>query len=182
MTPPEHAPTVVVLAGGRSTRFGTDKLAAELDGVSLLDHLLAALPRAWPLVLVGPTRRTVRPDAVWVREDPPSSGPLAAVAAGVAAAATGAVVVVAGDMPWAAGALEPLVSRLDTSPDFDAVVAVDDEGRVNPLLAAYRTAAVRTLLADGTDGRAMRLLELRHERLHVAGAAGRDVDRPADLG
>ncbi|WP_345714104.1 NTP transferase domain-containing protein, partial [Kineococcus glutinatus] len=55
---------VVVLAGGAGRRFagaGPDKVAAPLDGRSLLDHLLAGLPPQLPVVVVGPPRPTARP-------------------------------------------------------------------------------------------------------------------------
>ena len=36
--------TALVLAGGSSRRFGSDKLSALLHGTSVLDHLLTSLP------------------------------------------------------------------------------------------------------------------------------------------
>lgn len=175
--------TVVVLAGGGSTRFGSDKLAADLGGVTVLDHLLGGLPAHWPVVLVGPPRDTVRPDARWLLEDPPGGGPLAGVATGAAAVGTPLMVVVAGDMPLAAGALADLLAGLDAAgPEVAAAVAVDDDAHVNPLLAVYRVAAVREALpASAHDGPAKRLLRLSHTEVRVTGGRGRDVDTVADL-
>ena len=48
----------VVLAGGASRRFGSDKLAAVVDRQTLLDHTLAALPDGAAVVVVGPDRAT----------------------------------------------------------------------------------------------------------------------------
>jgi molybdenum cofactor guanylyltransferase len=43
-----------ILAGGASTRFGSDKAVAMVDGVALLDHAIAALaPQVDALVIVG---------------------------------------------------------------------------------------------------------------------------------
>ncbi|MGQ2935375.1 MAG: molybdenum cofactor guanylyltransferase [Sphingopyxis sp.] len=62
-----------VLAGGRSSRFGSDKALAMLDGRSLLDHALAALrPHCDAVVVVG--RDEV---ADWPR---PDMGPLGGIA------------------------------------------------------------------------------------------------------
>lgn len=62
-----------VLAGGRSSRFGSDKALAMLDGRSLLDHALAALrPHCDAMVVVG--RDEV---ADWPR---PDMGPLGGIA------------------------------------------------------------------------------------------------------
>jgi molybdopterin-guanine dinucleotide biosynthesis protein A len=62
-----------VLAGGRSSRFGSDKALALLDGQTLLDHTLAALrPHCDAVVIVG------RGDiADWPR---PDMGPLGGIA------------------------------------------------------------------------------------------------------
>ncbi|MGG5260336.1 molybdenum cofactor guanylyltransferase [Phycicoccus avicenniae] len=176
--------TAVVLVGGRSRRFGSDKLAAPLDGTSVLDRLLADLPASWPLVLVGPRRDTVRDDGVWTVEDPPGGGPLAAVAAGLAEVDTDLTAVLAGDMPYAAEALPLLLAALGTRSEEPAVaaVAVDEADRANPLLAVYHRAAVAHVVTGVAAGEpARRLLELPHRRVRVAGAAARDIDTRADL-
>lgn len=179
---PRAAVTVVVLAGGRSTRFGADKLAAPLRGSTVLDHLLDTLPPHWPVVAVGAPRAVGR-DVTWTTEEPPGTGPLAAVLAGVAVARTDVVAVVAGDMPDAAPALARLVAVLTAAgPQVEAAVAVDDANRPNPLLAAYRTAAVLAAAPEDPRGVPARsLLGLAHVEVAVPGAAARDVDTPADL-
>ncbi|MFM5908149.1 MAG: molybdenum cofactor guanylyltransferase [Novosphingobium sp.] len=68
-----------VLAGGRSTRFGSDKALAELDGVRLIDHAVSALGR-WcdTVVIVG---RTDGPASSLPDWPAPDMGPLAGLAA-----------------------------------------------------------------------------------------------------
>ena len=62
-----------VLAGGRSSRFGSDKALATLDGQTLLDHAMAALrPHCDLVIVVG--RGEV---ADWPR---PDMGPLGGIA------------------------------------------------------------------------------------------------------
>ncbi len=174
--------TVVVLAGGTSRRFGSDKLGAPLRGSTVLETVVRSLPQAWPVVVVGPPRDCGRPVA-WTREDPPGGGPLAGVAAGVTRVETDLVAVVAGDMPYAGPALVTLVAALRTAPpDLGAVVAVDADGIPNPLLAAYRTASVRLALPVPAANRpAKLLLAVPHLDLLVTGPASRDVDTRADL-
>lgn len=175
--------TVVVLAGGASRRFGSDKLAAPLRGSTVLDETLAGLPPQWPVVLVG-DRRPTRTPVTTTREDPPGGGPLAGVAAGMLLVDTDLVAVVAGDMPDAGPALRELVGLLREAPaEVAAVVATDDRGVANPLLAAYRSGAVRAHLPEPAHGRPARmLLALPHTEHPVSAAAARDVDTPADLG
>lgn len=174
--------TVVVLAGGQSRRFGSDKLAAPLAGSTVLDHLLSALPPTWPVVVVGERRVTARA-VTWTHEDPPDGGPLAGVDAGLALVGTDLVAVVAGDMPYAVPGLLALAGALAAAgPETAAAVAVDDEDHANPLLAVYRARSVRDLLPRPAHGRpAKTLLALPHLRVPVTGVTSRDVDTPADL-
>ena len=174
--------TAVVLAGGESRRFGSDKLAAPLRGTTVLDHLLRSLPARWPVVVVGPERPTVRP-VTWASENPPGGGPLAGIEAGLAVVASGFVVVVAGDMPDAGVAAPDLVAGLRAQPpDVAAVVAQDDSGHANPLFAAYRAAAVRDALPRTARNRpAKLLLALPHRLVSVEGRAAHDVDTRSDL-
>lgn len=172
--------TVLVLAGGRSSRFPGDKLSVRRGGRTLLDQVLAGLPSAWPVVLVGPSRPIERAGAVWLLEDPPRGGPLAAVAAGVRAVGTDLVAVLAGDMPHGAQALPALLAAVDDG--AVAAVAVDDEGRANPLLAVYRTADLQAHLPLDPGGRpARQLLGLAPREVRVTGRPAHDIDTPEDL-
>ncbi len=178
---PGNDVTVLVLTGGRSRRFGSDKLSAPFRGSTVLDHLLGSLTPGWAVVAVGAPRGVAR-EVTWTAEDPPDGGPLAGVAAGVAVVRTELVAVVAGDMPHAAAALPELVAALGEPGVVDGAVAVDGDGHANPLLAVYRTDAVRAILPrPARDVPAKRLLSLSHATVRVRGSAARDVDTPADL-
>jgi molybdopterin-guanine dinucleotide biosynthesis protein A len=161
--------------------MGADKTAATLGVTTVLDHLLDTLPVAWPVVAVGPERATTR-SVRWTRESPAGGGPVAAVAAGMSLVDTELVVVLAGDMPFAAQAATRLAAALRDDPMTDAVVSVDPDGRPNPLLAAYRTPALRAVLpSPPRDARARSLLALAHTTRRVATAASLDVDTPDAL-
>ncbi|CCH76623.1 conserved hypothetical protein [Nostocoides japonicum T1-X7] len=174
--------TAIVLAGGGARRFGGDKLGAAYAETTVLDHLLATIPPDWPVVCVGPRRATVR-DVDWVREEPVRGGPLAGIAAAVPLARTDVTVVVAGDMPQAGHVLPRLAARLGRAPDtVEGVVGADPAGRENPLLAAYRTRALRAVLPECPSGLPARtLLALRHRVLAVTAEEARDIDTPEDL-
>jgi molybdopterin-guanine dinucleotide biosynthesis protein A len=176
--------TALVLCGGDSRRLGSDgadKTAAPLGATTVLDQLLDALPAEWPVVAVGlerPTRRSVR----WTRESPAGGGPVAAVAAGLPLVDTDLLVVLAGDMPFAAGAATRLAATLHDDPTTDAVVAADPGGRPNPLLAAYRATALRDALPHPPANAAARsLLAVAHATAPVGERDSLDVDTPEAL-
>lgn len=172
--------TVVVLAGGSSRRFGSDKLAALLDGRAVLDHCLSGVPSGWDLVVVGPPR-AVPVTARFVRESPPGGGPLAGVAAGLALVTTDVVCLAPGDTPLAGEVLPRLVDALTSDPTVAGAVHVDGGGRANPLLAAYRTEALRHALpADAHGLPARTLLSIPHHEVRLPFEV-RDVDTPDDL-
>ena len=104
--------TAVVLCGGSARRFGSDKTRADLAGTPVLDHVLAGLPGHWPVVCVGSPRPVPR-DVSWCQEDPPGGGPLAALAASLPLVRSTALVLLGGDMPYAARAAPSLVAALD---------------------------------------------------------------------
>ncbi len=186
--------TAVVLCGGAARRFGSDKTRTLLDGRPLLDHVLDGLPDDWPVLCVGEPRPTTRL-VEWCREDPPGGGPVAAVAAALPHVRNEIVVVLGGDMPYAAEPATALAARLTAElsaetgaepgdePGAGAVLGRDGDGRVQPLLAAYRTDALRATLPDPAAGTPlMRLLDrLRTLVVPLPDGAALDVDTAADL-
>ncbi|WP_042723870.1 molybdenum cofactor guanylyltransferase [Curtobacterium sp. B18] len=197
-----HQPyDAVLLAGGRAARLGgIDKTALRARGTTLLEHAVAAAASAVRVVVVGPRDAdALPPRVVRAREDPPFAGPVAAIAAGLEAVSVHAplTLVLACDLvhPGAATArlVEAATARLfeaasATATDGlrDGVVAVDDDGRRQPLLALYGTAALReaveSLRADaGTlAGTSMRRLLAPLDLVEVAvpSALCADVDDP----
>lgn len=189
----------VVLAGGRSTRFGSDKLAAELDGRPLLRHAIDGVRTVAGevVVVVAPGAAPPLPDGVRVAYDArPFDGPLAGLAAGLAAIGPDVerVVVVGGDMPRLVPAvLRRLVAALAADPAAVlAVLAVGDDRPPLPMAIDTRrgTAAVTNLLERGE--RRLRALTEDLPTVVVpedawraddpAGSSLLDVDEVADLG
>ncbi|GGW18122.1 molybdenum cofactor guanylyltransferase [Streptomyces capoamus] len=137
----------VVLAGGAARRLGgADKPAVRVGGRALLDRVLAACADARTTVVVAAPRPTVRP-VRWAREEPPGGGPVAALEAGLRLTTAAHTVVLSADLPFLGpAALVRLLTALrDTG--ADGALLTDSGGRDQPLVAAYRTAALRRELA-----------------------------------
>jgi len=185
---------VVVLAGGESRRWsGRDKTAVLLAGRTVLEHAVRGLTSGAGLtlpdvVVAGPPDHPARAalgGVRWVREEPPGGGPVAGLAAALAALdpSVRLVVLGAGDAPLAGTAVPRLLARL---PDeaLDGVIGVDPSGRDQPLLAVYRVEPLRrALAATAPAGARLRDLVagLRLARVPVDPREALDLDTPDDL-
>ena len=189
----------IVLAGGRSSRFGeADKLRAELRGRPLFHHTVLALAVVCDEVIVVVAANAVEPpppeDATVpvrvVHDRIADAGPLAGLVAGLEAADSELVLVAGGDQP---DLTTPLLGLLAGSiRDADAAVLAERD-RPRPIPAVLRRVpALEAALARlPTDQRSLRALiadlrpvvvpERTWRRVDPDGAWRRDVDRPVDL-
>ncbi|MGW4272572.1 NTP transferase domain-containing protein [Streptomyces seoulensis] len=140
-----------MLAGGAARRLGgADKPGVRVGGRALLDRVLSACADARTTVVVADPRPTARP-VRWTREEPPGGGPLAALDAGLRHTTADHVVVLSADLPFLGpDTVGGLLAALGAS-DADGVLLTDGEGRDQPLVAAYRAAALHRALAALAD-------------------------------
>ncbi|WP_353650617.1 NTP transferase domain-containing protein [Nakamurella sp. A5-74] len=171
---PAGRPAAVILAGGRAGRLGgIAKPLATIGGTTLLDLAIAAVPTGSQIVVVGPPELRVPAGVLLVREDPPFGGPVAALAAGVAALSSAPPPAVSSaPSPAASSATEWLFALAADQPTVrdsvrilleaerapDGVIGLDGTGRRQPLAALYRTEAVRDLLTGNSSP--LRLMDL----------------------
>lgn len=140
----------VVLAGGGARRLGgQDKATLVIGSRSLLQRAVSAVDTASRVVVVGPERATapgVRDTpVVFVCEDPPGGGPVAALAAAIDAIDEAEVVVLACDMPFVdAATVRRLRQARGTT--TDGALLVDADGRRQPLCAVYDVPALGSAL------------------------------------
>jgi molybdenum cofactor guanylyltransferase len=181
-----------VLAGGTSRRMGRDKATLPVGGVELASLALAAAARvADPVVLVAPEGHPARRLAARVVTDP-GEGPLAALAAALAALDAEHVLVLAGDHP---GLRVELLAHLVELAAGAEAVACRRGPRLEPLVAVYRRdpalAAARAMLAGPAGDRSLlgllaglRTVVVEEPRWRALDPDGRsfvDLDDPADL-
>jgi molybdopterin-guanine dinucleotide biosynthesis protein A len=190
--------TGIVLAGGRSTRFGSDKLAVPVEGVPLLHHPILRLAEVCREVLV-----VVAPDAEepstplavpvrLVRDASEGQGPLAGVLAGLSEIGTDWALVAGGDMPTLQTSVLVEMLTVGVRAEVDAVVLQDGD-RPRPLPLVLRTrpareaahallhAGERRLLALPDALRTAAIDERTWVGLDPQRATLRDVDEPLDL-
>jgi molybdopterin-guanine dinucleotide biosynthesis protein A len=140
--------TVAILAGGRSERFGTDKLLTEIDGVPSVARVARAVaPLATRLLLsAGIERSRDLSPVLEVSHEPAADdrprwgeGPGAAMAGILEAHARGPILFVPGDMPWLT--TEALGRFVDHAGASDAEVAVPAwaSGETENLVQYHRT-------------------------------------------
>jgi molybdopterin-guanine dinucleotide biosynthesis protein A len=133
----------IVLAGGRSSRFGGDKLAAGYRGQPLLHHPILALAAVCDDVVVvlapGDDGASLPAGVTIANDTTEGEGPLAGLHTGLMAAVrSDAVVVAGGDMPeLQVPVLREMLRVLDEA-GVDAV-ALADEDRPRPLPCVLRT-------------------------------------------
>jgi molybdopterin-guanine dinucleotide biosynthesis protein A len=172
----------IVLAGGRAARLGgAAKPQLRVDGVTLLDRVVAAVSDAGQVVVVGP-QQPVTGQVRFCREDPPGGGPVAAIAAGLPLTTAHVVVVLAADLPSIAPAVPALLAAL---PPDGVALLVDDGGRANYLAAAWQRHTLLAALAALGDpaGASARALAGLAAQVQVADRVGwgRDCDTWDDL-
>jgi molybdopterin-guanine dinucleotide biosynthesis protein A len=191
----------VVLAGGASSRFGADKLAAPMDGRPLLHHALGAVDEvAATIVLVlapgvgSPALPPLRARILVAHDPDAHQGPLAGLVASLASLPAGIdrAVLVGGDMPsLVPDVLHRLLECLVVDPSL-GVATLEAEPAASLPMAVRPSAvgpAASELLADGR--RALRGLLARvpaavipaadWRALDPDGRTLRDVDTPRDL-
>jgi len=175
--------TAAITAGGRSSRFGTDKALALLRGQPLLQHVAGSLQDCPTRLLIAPAGKYVLSGWEVVPDTHPGEGPLAGLEAALAHTTTGWLAFTGVDLPGLTPDFWDTLARA-RMPGALAVLPLDREGRPQPLAGLYR----RELLARVTD-----LLEGGERRLKLAAPpessvlvgglspALRNVNTPDDL-
>ncbi len=150
--------TGVIVAGGKSRRFGSDKASASLRGRPLLQWVRDALaPIVNEIVVVTAAGQTLPPmhpsiPVIVVEDREPERGPLGGLATGFAVAASPVCFAASCDAPLLHTAVAARI--LDALDDHDAVLP-EVGGFQQPLVAAYRRdpclAAAEAALAAGVN-------------------------------
>jgi molybdopterin-guanine dinucleotide biosynthesis protein A len=127
--------TGIILAGGKSSRMGTDKGLMRLDGKPMIQHILDPMAKICHRVLIV----TGNPiygmfGAELVSDEAPDYGPVMGILSGLKQSSTERNLVLSCDAPFVTfGLLKKLVLNSD---EAEVVVAHSEKG-IHPLIAVY---------------------------------------------
>jgi len=192
---PEDPFAAIILAGGRSLRFGRDKSAEIVAGRSLLQHVVDAVgPIASETVVVRapgtPPPPVTSETPLRHVEDVRAGGALAGLYSGLQVCPQPVALALGCDMPLLS---RPLVRHLRGLLDEDVDVVMPLwEGKEEPLHAFYRRTCLSAIERALDEGRRrfvdflpdMRVRYVSHEELRRLDPEGRsfwNVNYPSDL-
>jgi molybdopterin-guanine dinucleotide biosynthesis protein A len=137
--------TVAILAGGKSSRFGSDKALAPVPGelqTFLVRAAEVARAVADEVIVIGPERAGLEgPKLRFIPDQFPGEGPAGGIITALSCVATGRLIVLACDQPLIAST--DLTALLEGAEDHPAVAFASRDGGIQPLPCLFDVAACR---------------------------------------
>ena len=159
-----------ILLGGASSRMGTDKAGLDLGGKQFVERIANALTHVANRISVVGAKDSKND---WHLPNVPDVyakwGALGGLHAGLASCTADWAAIVACDLPFVSGEL--FVRLANLRENFDSVVPIQDDGRLQPLCALYRCAPcllAATELIESGERRPRELLKRINTRLVAA--------------
>ena len=145
----------IILAGGRSSRLGQDKMSLIISGEHLLDRIVSKLEQLHGEIILVLAAGQAKPATSYLSQVKittdlyPGKGPLIGIYSGLQATDDDKCIAVGCDMPFLN--VDLLRYMMGLAPEFDVVVPSLD-GMVEPLHAVYSKgclASIERLLKQG---------------------------------
>jgi molybdenum cofactor guanylyltransferase len=157
---PSRQVTALILAGGQSSRMGTDKALLPWQGIPLIQRVVEVAQECCAAVCIvtpWPERyRHLVPNSIhWCLEAPGNTGPLVALSKGFETVQTPWVLLLACDMPQLdPKVLSDWIAQLPTQDSNSTAVAYVPyyQSRWEPLCGLYRVGGLPTLKAFIAEG------------------------------
>lgn len=165
--------TLIILAGGESSRMGRPKHLLPTPHGTLIDHFLKGLsPMFTEVLVVGRNLTLSRPGIRTVDDARPEQCPLVGIYSGLCTANTDLAFVLACDLPF----IKPELVRylLSCAHEADIVVPVV-KGYYEPLCAVYRQTAI-PVIQETLDRRALKITEI-YDRLQLCKVTEQEIKR-----
>lgn len=132
--------TGIILAGGLSSRMGTNKAMLQLNGSAVLQHVTKAMRPAVSRIIVAAGPHVTAYSAMdydCVQDHYPGKGPLAGLHAALEASDTDWNLVCACDMPLLQTSFFDGIKKLVESHNSYSAIVPRVDGHVHPLAGAY---------------------------------------------
>lgn len=162
--------TGVILCGGKSSRFGSDKAFARYHGQRFFDRIFRVMSRVFRDIVVvthDPKKYRGVP-ALVLKDEIPHQGPIGGIITALRAVhrqGGGTIFVVACDIPLVG---EAVIRRLLERDDGSQVLAYCQETRIEPLCALYRVSLLPLLESRQRAGiRGLQFLSTAGMRVHA---------------
>lgn len=156
--------TAIILAGGKSSRMGTNKALLTIDGKKVIERIVEDLkPIVNNMIIVTNSFEEYEFLHIPMVEDEwKGIGPLAGIHAGLSASQTQKNILVACDMPFISPRLGTIL--LDQLSDYEAVVP-EISGQLHPLFAVYHR-DIRDKIKDAIQRDQLRIRSIFND-IHV---------------
>jgi len=138
----ELSATAIILAGGKSSRMGTDKGMLSINGRTMLEHICKQLRGTFGQILIsaGDAEKYGFAGFEVVRDKIPGQGPLMGIASALEASANEINFVAACDIPYIE--MGCVGKMLTEAKGADIVVPTTGDKKYEPLFAVYRKSAL----------------------------------------
>jgi len=135
--------TGIILAGGKSTRMGTDKGLMVLDGMLFIEHIIKAMqPMVGKIIIVSNNSNYNNLGLKCVPDLIKNSGPLAGLYTGLYHSKTDYNMVLSCDIPTVnADVLQLLINNIENNYQ---VIQVKSQNKTMPLIALYKRECIDT--------------------------------------
>jgi len=145
--------TAIILAGGASSRMGTDKAMLMVEGQPVVKRLAGRLMQNFEQVIISANDRDrfAFLGLQIVQDELPDHGPLGGIVSGLKASANDVNFIVACDIPEIDMSFVRAIIR--KCRDYDAVVPRQSPGQYEPLFAVYRKSSLAGLEAALDSGK-----------------------------
>ncbi len=137
-----------ILAGGRSTRMGSDKAALEIGGLTLLEQVARhAAAAAGPVTIIGPADRYGGAGWPVIADRRSGRGPLAGIETALELRAAEWNLIVAVDMPGLRAEFLARILGAAIESQADCLLPVSPSGYPEPLCAVYHSRCLAAVSA-----------------------------------
>ncbi|MFT5777218.1 MAG: molybdopterin-guanine dinucleotide biosynthesis protein A [Crocinitomicaceae bacterium] len=152
--------TGIILAGGKSTRMGSDKGLVEFKGIPMIQHIIAEFKQLnLPIIIVANNEAYSKFGVRLVTDLIKDKGPVGGIYTALTVSDTDVNVIVSCDVPFVKKEL--IVTLLNESKESEVTIS-SFEGREHPLIGVYKKSIV-DVFKSNLDSNQLKLREVIKE-------------------